>query len=47
MLTATIPLTTLSPALGLAAALACLALHAACRRAALRPQPRPVRVRRR
>ncbi|GJD91254.1 hypothetical protein BHAOGJBA_4802 [Methylobacterium hispanicum] len=49
MLTVTIPmtgsLTAIPPALGLAAAgaaLACLALHAACR-AVLRPQPARVR----
>lgn len=44
----TIPLTTISPALSfVAVVLTCLVLHVACRAAALRPQLRPVRVRRR
>lgn len=48
MITVTIPLTTISLAPSFAAAvLMCLALHAACRAAALRPQLRRVRVRRR
>lgn len=48
MITVTIPLTTISPVLSFAAVvLTCLVLHAACRAAALRPQLRPVRVRRR